>query len=160
MVGALVLHKMHFSAERRVVFGIFDNNYDLEECVLVQVVQITDTSYRVDTSSAALPRAELAAAKSFRLKNASHEMFASLPHFLPGLLCSLCCLLVENTFQNKLCWLFQLPLRACMVPGCQWRVLATRGSSRPADGLRRRDALPGNRPPRLGLPTLLQNASL
>lgn len=85
----------------------------------------------VDISSAALPRAELAASKFLRLKNASQKMFASLPHLLPALLCARCWLLMENTFQNKLCWLFRLLRKPALCTGCQWRLPATRGSSSP-----------------------------
>lgn len=86
-----------------------------------------DIIYRLCLTSAALPRAELAASKPFLFKNASHAMLAPLPHFLPGSVCSLCCLLTANTFQNKLG-------RCRSLPGRQWRGLATRGSSQPADG--------------------------
>lgn len=131
MVGALVLHKTCVSLQNKgLSCGIFGNNYDLEKCALEEVAQIFDIIYRLCLSSAALPRAELAASKPLRFQNASHAMLARLPHFLPGSVCSLCCLLMANTFQNKLRRLPEPAVR----PGRQWRGLATRGSSQPADG--------------------------
>lgn len=48
MVGALVLRKMYVSLQNKgLSCGVFDNNYDLEECALVEVVQIIDISYRL-----------------------------------------------------------------------------------------------------------------
>lgn len=128
MAGALVLHKMCVSLQNKgFSCGIFGNNYDLEECAVEEVAQIFDIIYGLWLTSAALPTAEFAASKPLCFKNASHTMLVCLPHFLPGSLCSLCCLLMENTFQNKLRW---LPAPA-VCPSRQWRGLATRGSSQP-----------------------------
>lgn len=134
MVGAPVLHKMCVSLQNKgLSCGIFGNNYDLEKYVLEEVVQIFGIIYRLWSTSATLPRAELAASKPICSKNVFHTTLARLPHFLPGSLRSLCCLLMENTSQNKL---LRLPEPAVW-PGRQWRGLATRGSSQPVRWPRR-----------------------
>lgn len=102
----------------------------------------------VDTSSAALPGAELPAGKSFRLKIASVQDFcfpSAFPTWIAFSVRAVCWW--KNTFQNKLCWLlFCSPPEPAWWPGCQWREMTTRGSSRPAARRGRcpgRDALPG-----------------
>lgn len=82
MVGDLVLHKMCVSLQNKgLSCGIFGDNYDLEKCALEEVVQIFDIIYRLWLTSAAHPRAELAASKPFCFQIASHTIFSSSPTF-------------------------------------------------------------------------------
>lgn len=132
MVGALVLRKTYVSLQNKgLSCGIFDNNYDLVECALVEVVQITDASYRLRSTplQRLFPGLRSLPARLFASKKPLAR--CSLPFHLAYLHGFALWVVRWWKILSKINFagFFESLARPPCAPGCQWRVLTTRGSS-------------------------------